>query len=502
MKNERKIGVILSYIHLIIKNVISILYTPIMLRLLGQSEYGLYNLVASTVSYLGLLSFGFDGAYLRFYSQYKVKENEEKVASLNGMFLAVFCGIGILTLIVGSMLVTFSGSIFEKLSSHELHTAKILLVIMIINMALSFPMSVFSTYINANEKFFFQKMLNLIQTIVNPFVMIPVLLMGYKAVGLVVVTTLYIMVTYLINVVYCIRKLKMKIVFRNFEFKILKSISSFSFFVFLNSIVDEINWNVDKFLLGKYQGTVAVAIYGIGNQFSSYYRVFSTSISSVFTPLVNRTVALKENDNELTHIFARVGRIQFIILTLICSGFTFFGKAFIMFWAGKDYQESYVIAMWLLIPLTIPLIQNLGLEIQKAKNMHMFRSVIYFVIAILNVIISIPLCQRYSGLGCAVGTALSLIIGNGLCMNIYYHKKIGLDILYFWKEILKLVPALVVPFVLGWLVMKYIVMSSLIKLGLFIVIYILIYCISLWLIGLDSYEKKLIKDPVKKILRR
>lgn len=88
--NQLKAGAILSYISMSLGYIISILYTPIMLRLLGQSEYGLYNLVSSVVSYLGLLSFGFGSAYVRYYSRYKVEEDEENIAKLNGMFLIVF----------------------------------------------------------------------------------------------------------------------------------------------------------------------------------------------------------------------------------------------------------------------------------------------------------------------------------------------------------------------------------------------------------------------------
>ena len=74
--NELKVGAILSYVQLILGNIISIIYTPIMLRLLGQNEYGLYNLSSSTISYLGLLSFGFGSAYIRYYSKYKAKKDE------------------------------------------------------------------------------------------------------------------------------------------------------------------------------------------------------------------------------------------------------------------------------------------------------------------------------------------------------------------------------------------------------------------------------------------
>ncbi|GFI41918.1 hypothetical protein IMSAGC017_01964 [Thomasclavelia cocleata] len=88
--NQLKIGVILSYVGMIVQNIISIVYTSLMLRLLGKSEYGLYQLVFSVVSYLGLLSFGFGSTYVRFYSRYKVKDDVDGIARLNGMFITIF----------------------------------------------------------------------------------------------------------------------------------------------------------------------------------------------------------------------------------------------------------------------------------------------------------------------------------------------------------------------------------------------------------------------------
>ena len=51
-------------------------------------------------------------------------------------------------------------------------------------------------------------------------------------------------------------------------------------------------------------------------------------------------------------------------------------------WGGKGYEDSYYVALWLIIPVTVPLIQNLGIEIQRAKNKHQARAVVYFFIAI------------------------------------------------------------------------------------------------------------------------
>ena len=138
--NQLKIGVILSYVSMIVQNIIAIVYTPIMLRLLGQSEYGLYQLVASVVSYLGLLSFGFGSAYVRFYSRFKVKDDQKGIARLNGMFMTVFFVIGLISLIAGSVLVFNVDTIFsESLTISELNTARALMILMVINLAISFP---------------------------------------------------------------------------------------------------------------------------------------------------------------------------------------------------------------------------------------------------------------------------------------------------------------------------------------------------------------------------
>ncbi len=97
------------------------------------------------------------------------------------------------------------------------------------------------------------------------------------------------------------------------SFGLLKEIGIFSSYLFLNMIVDQINWSVDKFVLGMFSGTTAVAIYAVGGQINTMYMNLSTSVSSVFIPRVNAIVAKDENNNkDLTELFTRVGRINLL----------------------------------------------------------------------------------------------------------------------------------------------------------------------------------------------
>ncbi len=498
--NQRKAGVILSYISLGLGNLVGILYTPIMLNLLGKNEYGLYSLAASIIGYLGLLNFGFSGSYMRFYARNKAKNDEIGIAQLNGMFLFIFTAISLITLLAGLVLVFYSDSVLgSKLSVQELATGKILLIILVINMCLSLPATNFYVYITAHEKFIFQKVIGLIQIIVGPLTILPILLLGYGSIGMVSVTAILTIVFNLANIYFCFKKLNIQFLFNNFDFSLFKEMSVFSSFIFLNVIIDQINWTVDSFILARVQGTASVAVYSIGAALSKYYMSFAAIIATVFIPEINKIVAEKDDNTELLGVMIRTGRIQFIVLTFIASSFIVFGRAFIILWVGNEYNDSYFIALILIISATIPFIQSIGIEIQRAKNKHKFRSICYFIIAISNIAISIPLGKMYGGIGCAIGTGISLIVGNVFIMNWYYHKKIGLNMIMFWKEIIKFLPAIVFPIIFGLTIIFFVDINHYLLLILSIIVYCLCYILSMWLFGLNVYEKKMINNLVLKL---
>ena len=146
--NQKKAGVLLSYGQTILSTLISLTYTPVMLRLLGQSEYGLYTLVNGFVSNLSLLSFGMGSAYMRYYSRAEAQDGEDGVARINGMFMTIFFAISLLCLLTGGVLVANVKNIFAaKLTAKELDTAKILMALLLSTSprrsrrACSFPIS-------------------------------------------------------------------------------------------------------------------------------------------------------------------------------------------------------------------------------------------------------------------------------------------------------------------------------------------------------------------------
>lgn len=332
--------------------------------------------------------------------------------------------------------------------------------------------------------------------------MLPLLLMGLGSVSLVVVTLVLSVVTDASSLWYCKKKLNMRMTFGRFDFKLLREMGGFSFFIFLNMIIDQVNWTVDTTILGIVSGTAATAIYGVGSQLHRYYMTLSTSISGVFVPQINRIVARGEGDGALTRLFTRVGRIQFMLLMLVLTGFIFVGEPFIEAWGGGEYEGAYPIALLLMAPVTVPLIQNVGIEIQRAKNKHQFRSKVYFAMALFNVAISIPLGVRWGGLGCALGTAISMIVCNGFVMNWYYHRHIGLDMKYFWKSILSIVPSFVPPVLLGALAVKLHDFTGYGGVAAFALPYCAVFAASVYLLAMNGQERDMVKTMGRKIVRK
>ncbi|MCB5954623.1 lipopolysaccharide biosynthesis protein [Enterococcus sp. CWB-B31] len=497
---QRKIGIVLSYGNLITKNLVMFLYTPLLLRILGQSEYGIYQMVNSVMTSLSLFSLGFGSSYIRFFTRSKLKDNKDQVEKLNGMYLLVFLFMGFLAILGGVILILNVNNLYENtLTPTELYTARYLMVLMIINIGLTFPNSVFDCNIMASEQFKFQYSRQLFQTVIAPVLTIPFLLLGFKSLAIVFVQTALTLLFLLLNARFAISKLKMRFQFKNLDVSLLKEISIFSFYIFLNQIVDQVNWNVPNFLLGIFAGAKSVAIFAVANQIKLIFMSMSTSFSSVFIPQINKIVS-EENDNnkQLTNVMTKVGRFQAVILLYIFGGFILLGQYFVEIWAGKGYVESFYAAILMIVPLFVPLIQNVGIEIQRAKNMHKFRSILYTIFAGINVLITIVTIKMWGILGATLGTFITMIVCNGLIMNWYYEKKVLLNMSYFWKSILPLF----IPFLISTLCLSFfktfVAINSLFSFISYGILYTIFFACIYYFFSMNDTEKNLAHTFLKR----
>lgn len=502
-KSQLKIGALLSYVVLALQNLVGLVYTPFMLRMMGKSEYGLYSIAASIVAYLTILDLGFGNAIVRYTAKYRAEGKQEEQYRMFGMFFLLYCCIGIITLITGGVLYLNAESIFDaSMTATELQRTKWILVLMVVNLAITFPFSLFGSIITAYEQFVFQKVVTIVRIVLNTVTMVVLLTMGYRAVAMVVVATIFNVVTLGMNFWYCKHYLKVKLKFGRFQWGFLKEVSIYSFWIFLNAIMDRIYWSTGQFVLGSYAGTAVVAVYAVAIQLQQMYMSFSTAISGVFLPKVT-AMAVKESDGKaISDLFIKTGRIQYCIMALVLTGFFLFGRQFISLWAGEGYDDAYTIAMLFFIPLTIPLCQNLGITILQARNQMKFRCLLYLFISMVSLVAQIFLSRIYGGIGCAIAVAVALILGQIIIMNVYYQTRQKIDIVRFWLEILKMsiVPAVLT--VAAYHALQQFALRSVLELCLGIFLYLLVYLPLFFALSMNAYERNLILQPVKRLLKR
>ena len=502
-KSQLKIGALLSYVVLALQNLVGLVYTPFMLRMMGKSEYGLYSIAASIVAYLTILDLGFGNAVVRYTAKYRAEGKQEEQYRMFGMFFLLYCSIGVITLIAGGIFYLNAGNLFDaSMTAIELQRTKCILVLMVVNLAITFPFSLFGSIITAYEQFVFQKVVTIVRIILNTATMVVLLTMGYRAVAMVVVATIFNVVTLGMNFWYCKRFLKIKLKFAKFQWGFLKEVSVYSFWIFLNVIMDRIYWSTGQFVLGACAGTAVVAVYAVAIQLQQMYMSFSTAISGVFLPKVT-AMAVKDSDGKaISDLFIKTGRIQYCIMALVLTGFFLFGRQFIHLWAGEGYDEAYTIAMLFFVPLTVPLIQNLGITILQARNQMKFRSLLYLFISLASLGAQIPLSKYYGGIGCAIAIAGALTLGQIIIMNVYYQTKQRINIVHFWLEIVKMsiVPACLT--IAAYYTLQQFAMDSVLKLCIGIFLYLLVYLPLFFALSMNSYERDLIMQPLKRLLKR
>ena len=500
-KREISYGVILSLLAQIGGIAVNLICTPVIIRELGQNEYGLYQLVLSVVNYLTLMNFGFNSAYIRYYTIAKSK-SEKRLSQVNGMFLTVFMVIAALCMGAGTVLYRHIEILGNQLTASDYATARHLIVYMIINMAISFPNSLFVAYIFANEKFIFNKVVGIAVNILLPLCKIPMILMGYGSVGIVAATLGFTVFQFVLNYWYCRCRLGMRFRFDRFDRSLFWDMIHFTLFIFISDLVDQLNSNVDKLLLGRIMGTVAVAVYSVAYNLKTYYTMLTWIVPEMYIPAANKAVIEEDNMDEANRLFQKIGRINNYLTLLVITGFILYGRCFIELWVGPGYEESYYAMVILMLSGYIPAVQTLGTNIQNAKNMHQMRSVVYLLVACINVVLTIFLIRWFGVIGACIGTLTASLVGTGVFMNIYYHKRIGLNVISFWKEISKWYPASLVLFAAGMVLGHYFSVDSWGTLFLSGLVYSLCYVLLLWKFGLKQEEKSAVQGKIRSVRSR
>ena len=502
---NRKIGVILSYVAMVFEILSTLLLTPFIIRTLGDAEYGVYKLSASVVSYLLLLDLGIGNAVTRYMAKYRVANDAENSKKFLGVTTLYYAFIALLVLLLGFVLIIVFPNVFATgLTIEETALGQRLLVITVMNAAITLGTSGYANVIIAYEKFAVSKGVTIFSVILRIIFTYFMLRIGFGSLGIVYVNLFLTIITRLFYVCYVLFILKLKPRFRNISFVFIKEVMGYSSFILLQMVATHLNSSVDQILLGTMVSgsVVIIGIYSIGNQIVQYFQSIGSAFTGVIMPGVVKMVENMSKPEQLCDEMIRVGRIIFMVLSFVWICFLLYGKQFIMLWVGKGYDYAFVIACVLMLAYIFILTESIGSQILWAKNQHKEQAILKLLIVSLNVILTIFLIRWKPLLGATIGTFISLVLGDVVVMNIVFKKKIGISLRQYYIGLLKgIFPCLIISAVVGYL-FSWIGLSGWFGFVINISVMIGIYCICMLLLGLNHYEKKLVGSIFNKIFKR
>lgn len=436
--NQRKKGILINYAMLIINSVINVFMTPFILSTLGDVQYGIYHTVNAFAANLLIADLGIGTLltrYLSIYMEKKDERNQENFVAM-GIILSAICSL--LIIVIGIFMFFRIEPIYKNtMNASEILISQKIFIISMINVAVSTFDKAFFGIVNAYEKYVVSRGTILVKVLLKAVLIVAVLSYRPSAISLVSIDLLLTLFMMLFITFYVFKKLKVRAKLYSFDKKILASSLTFIFAVFLNSIVTQVNSSVGKILIGSMINTSVVAVYTIAMVIVTTNNMIANSIGGVYLPHITKRIYAGADAEEISKIVSRPGRVNFMICGLILMVFGLYGKEFIQLWVGEGYEMAYYIAMILLVSYLVPHMESVMGCVLDAKNKRLVRSAIILVMAVFNIVVTMVLLPKIGVIGAPIGTAVAMILGHWICINLYYKKLIGLRIRALFYSITK-----------------------------------------------------------------
>lgn len=496
-----KYGAIISYIAILFNIVSGLLYTPWMINKIGQSEYGLFSLAITLISFFSI-DFGLGEAVSRFLSKYNAENKIQEKKDFLGITFKLYIVIDIVIFIILMIVYIFAGKIYAELTVDELSKFRVAFLIAAVYSVCSFPFMPLNGIIISHERFTFRKFTDLLHKIITVVMMIIVLLLGYRLYSLVIVNAISGVITILLKLSYIHKNKLIEINFRAKNRTILREIFGFSFWTTLMIVAQRFILNITPTVLGAFAGSVQISLFSVAMAIEGYTWTFANALNGLFLPKVTRITIRSNNSHEIENLMIKVGRIQLMLVGLLIIGFIIMGKEFMILWMGESFSVSYYVTILLILPCIITLTQDIANTTLVALNKIRYRAYAYITVAVISFSLSVVLSRKWGAIGSGIAIFIGNVIGHVILMNIVYNKVLKINIFRFFKENhIKMCVPLILFAVVASILQYFFPAKSMFLFLVKVCILCVIYFILMWNTALNDYEKNLFSELLNKIFQ-
>jgi O-antigen/teichoic acid export membrane protein len=394
---------------------ISIILTPFLIHNLGDSHYGLWILILSTLGWFKFAEFGFPDAIQRSIILAIENNNNQRVNTLYSVSIILFGSLGL----IAALLVLVLALLPEMLGIHpkDLHTASIILSILALKVFWDFIMNCFHGFFMAYLRMDIDANLSSLNSIIRSL-LIFYLILDLNIYGAVLATMVADIITYSFKIYY-VKKLD-----SNFKFNLklvklseIKELFSFSKHIIISSLTLNMNGRIDPIIITHLFGLKLVALYSVTSRLVIQIEGLVNAIVGVFLPVFTKLVARNENINT---IFNQIISLNFFIVILFYTPLAILAENFITLWIGKDYASAAELAFILGFAFMCRTISRPIKDVLLAQAQHKLISLIHLIGITLNIVLSIFLASLWGLKGIAIATAISFFLSDVILYLLMY----------------------------------------------------------------------------------
>lgn len=497
--HERRVGAMLAYAQTFLNIGIALAFTPVLVKSLGQSGYGLFSIVGSFAAYLAVMDMGMNDSVVRHLIQHKAKQDERGAREFLASMMSLYGLLGLVILAIAGLMLGLIPQIFAaRMEQSEVALLQSMLAVAAVATALTIALNPVGALVYARERFVFLRSLEMTTHIAATVVMYVLLMNGMGALMVVAVSYGSLVIASGAKWLFAMIVLRESPRYGRFSWQRVRPVIVYSAPIFVAMIVEQIYWKLDNILVGAFIGVAAVATYAIGVMFNKYFMSFATAISRVMIPEIIRRIDAGANAGELTSLLIRVARSQAIILMLVLTGLVIFGNEFIVLWLGPEYAVSYAVMLFALCPYALDLMGNVRNTVLQTKNLYWHRVSIFTAMALLNIPLTIALMHLYGVAGAAASTGICIMVGHFLILQLL-QRRLGIRIGAYYRGLSSgIAPAVLACFLLGWGLQSVLPGGWMPLIGK-VTAYTLGYSLVLWHFGLNEQERSVARALVQKL---
>jgi len=505
---------IVSYISLCLSVLLGLLYTPWIVRTLGQSSYAIYSL-ASSVCALAAIDFGGGSIVANKLSAYKLKND---FASGNRYMGTVFKLYGVLDAVLLCVLLSIFFTLnflYPKLTPDEISSLRICFSVVGMYTLISFELSPLNGVLIGNDHFVFIKLFSLVSRIVNVVLTIILLSLGGGLFDFVVVIAFSGIFELALKIFFCYKKCPCggKQVFSAFDKKSVSALIKESLWFVVITLCNRMLMSIAPSILGFFCGSAQIAIFSLAWTIEGNVYNVASALDGMFLPSLTR-LSVEKRQAEYTDEISKIGRIQLLITGFLIAGFVCFGKGFILnVWKvnvdGYDYTDSYYSLLILLIPGIFTFTQSCAENIFLVEGKMKYQALAYFVSGLISITCGCILCYFFPDKGSILissSIAFAKIIGLVIVMAVLFSKILNIQIKKFYKNTyLSILPMLFVLIAIGFLIEYFLPTTGWKTLIEKAFLFSILYFAFSWGFVLNSFEKGLITNilsPVKRAFQK